>query len=68
MSSKSVCEVAYSWVKVGSFHMCLFGVLYATCGVFHNGLEKGTASVHPILCQSWEKCYGDPHNDTTSLW
>ena len=38
-----------------------------TCGDFHDGSEKGTASVHHILCQSWEKCYGDPHNDSTSL-
>jgi len=39
-----------------------------TCGDFHNGSEKGTASVHQILCQYWEKCYGEPHNDSTSLW
>ena len=38
-----------------------------TCGNFHDGSEKGTASVHKILCQSWKKCYGDPHNDSTSL-
>jgi hypothetical protein len=24
MSSKSVCQVACSWVDVGNFHMCLF--------------------------------------------
>jgi len=65
MSSESVCQVAHSWVDMGSFHMHLFGVVYVTCG---NGSEKGTASVHQILCQSWEKCYGDPHNDSTSLW
>ena len=29
--------------------------------------EKGTANVHQILCQSWEKCYRDPYNDSTSL-
>jgi len=52
---------------VGSFHICLFGVVYVTCGYFHNGSEKGTASVHQILCQSWEKCYGDPQNDSTRL-
>ena len=62
MSSESVCQVAHSWVDVGSF----FEVVYVTCGYFHDGSEKGT-SVHQILCQSWEKCYGDPHNDSTSL-
>ena len=67
MSSASVCQVACSWVEVGSFHMRLFGVVYVTCGNFHDGSEKGTVSVHQILCQSWEKCYGDPHNDSTSL-
>ena len=67
MSSESVCQVARSWVDVGSFHTCLFGAVYVTCGGFHDGSEKGTASVHQILCQSWKKCYGDPHNDSTSL-
>jgi len=67
MSSESVCQVARSWVEVGSFHMRLFGVVYMTCGDFHDGSEKGTASVHKILCQSWGKCYRDPHNDSTSL-
>jgi hypothetical protein len=28
MSSKSVCQVARSWVDVGSFHTRLFGVVY----------------------------------------
>jgi len=41
--------------------------VYVTCGDFHYGSEKGTASVHQILCQSWEKCFGDPHNDSTSI-
>jgi hypothetical protein len=52
MSSEPVCQVARSWVDVGSFHMCLFGVMFVTCGDFHDGSEKGTASVHQILCQS----------------
>ena len=38
-----------------------------TCGDFHDGSEKGTASVHQILCQSWDKWYGGSHNDSTSL-
>jgi len=67
MPSESVCQVARSWVDVDSFHTHLFGVVYMTCGDFHNGSEKGTASAHQILCQSWEKCYGEPHNDSTSL-
>jgi len=67
MSSESVCQVARRWVDVGSFHTRLFGVVYVTCGDFHDGSEKGTANVHQILCQSLEKSYGDPHNDSTSL-
>jgi hypothetical protein len=49
MSSESVCQVACSWVNVGSFHMCLFGVVYMTCGDFHDESEKGTASVRRTL-------------------
>jgi hypothetical protein len=67
MSSESVCQVACNWVDVGSFHTRLFVVVYLTCGDLHGGSEKATASVHQTLCQSWEKCYGDPHNDSTSL-
>ena len=67
MSSESVCQVAHSWVEVRSFHTRLFGVVYVTCGNFHDGSEKRTASVHQILCQSWKKCYQDPHNYSTSL-
>jgi len=61
------CEVALSGLLVFSFHTRLFEVVSVTCGDFHDGSKKGTASVHQILCQSWEKCYGDPHNDSTSL-
>jgi hypothetical protein len=67
MSNESVCHVARSWVDVGSFHTLLFGVVYVTCADFHDGSGKGTASVHQISCQSWEKCYGDNHNDSTNL-
>jgi hypothetical protein len=38
-----------------------------TCGNFHDGSEKGTASMHHFLCQSWKKWYVDPHSDSTSL-
>ena len=68
MSSESVYQVACSWVGMGSFHTHLFGVVYVTCGDFYDVSEKGTASVLQTLCQSWEKCHGDPHNDSTSLW
>jgi hypothetical protein len=58
MPSESVCQVSCSWVDVGSFHKHVFGVVYVICGDFQNGSEKGTVSVHQILCQSWEKCCG----------
>jgi hypothetical protein len=64
MSSESVRQVARSWVDVCSFHTRLFGVVYMICGDFHDGSEKGTASTHQNLWQSWENCYGDPHNDS----
>ena len=48
MSNESVCQVARSWVDVGSFHTPLFGIMYMTCGDFHDGSEKGTARVHHI--------------------
>jgi hypothetical protein len=67
MSSESLCQVSRSWVDVGSFHTRLFGVVDVTFGDLHDGSAKGTASVHHILCQSSEKCYGDLHNDLTSL-
>jgi hypothetical protein len=52
MSSESLCPVARSWVEVGSFHTHLFVVVYVTRGDFHDGSEKGTASVHKMFCQS----------------
>jgi hypothetical protein len=55
------------WADVGSFHTRLFGVVYVICGDFQGGSEKGAASVHQIVCQSWEKCYLDSHSDSTSL-
>jgi len=53
MFSESVCQVAHSLVDMGSFHIRLFGVVYVTCGDFQDGSEKGTASMHQILYQSW---------------
>jgi len=52
MSSEPVSQVSRRWVDVGSFHTRLFRVVYVTCGEFHDGSEKGTASasnVVPIL-------------------
>jgi hypothetical protein len=45
MASESVCQAARSWVDVGRFHTRLFGVVYVTYGDFHDGLEKGAASL-----------------------
>ena len=67
MFSESACQVSRREDDVGSFYTSLFGVVYVARGDFHDGSEKGTASVHQILCQSWEKCYGNPQNDSTRL-
>jgi len=67
MSSDSVCQVARSWVDVGSFHTRLFGVVYVTLGDFYDGLDNGIASMYQILCQLWERSYGDTRNVTASL-
>ena len=67
MFSESACQVSRRWDDVGRFYTRLFGVVYVTRGDFYDGSEKGTASVHQILCQSWEKCYGNPRNDSTRL-
>ena len=65
MFSESACQLSRRWDDMGSFYTCLLGVVYVTRGDFHDGSEKGTVSVHQILCQSWEKCYGNPQNDST---
>jgi hypothetical protein len=65
--SEAACQVSHRWDDVGSFYTRLFGVVYVTRGDFHDGSEKGTASERQILCQSWEKCYGNPRNDSTRL-
>jgi len=67
MFSESACQVSRRWDDVGSFYTGLFGVVYVTRGDFHDGSEKGTASVHQILCKSWEKCNRNPRNDSTRL-
>jgi hypothetical protein len=50
MSSESVCQVAHSWVDMGSFHTRLFRV---NCGYFHNGSEKGKVCIK--LCANLGK-------------
>ena len=67
MFSESACQVSRSWDDVGRFYTGLFGVVYVTRGDFYDGSEKETASVYQILCQSSEKCYGNPRNDSTRL-
>jgi hypothetical protein len=65
MSRESVCQVACSWGDVGSCSTRLFGFVYVTWGDLHDRSEKGTASVHLILIQSWETCYVE-HRETHS--
>jgi hypothetical protein len=67
MFSESANQVSRRWDEVGSFYTRLFGVVYVTRGDFYDGSEKGTASVHQILCQSRQNCYGNPRNDSTRL-
>jgi len=67
MFSESACQVSCRWDDVVSFYARLCGVVYVTRGGFGNGSEKGTVSVHQILCKSWEKCYRNPQNDSTRL-
>ena len=67
MFSQFTCQVSRRWDDVGSFYTRVFGVVYVTRGDFHDGSEKGIASVHQILCQSWEKCHGNRRNDSTRL-
>jgi hypothetical protein len=39
MPSESVCQVARSWVDVGSFHTRLFGVVYFVISSFREFLD-----------------------------
>jgi hypothetical protein len=39
-------------VDVGSFYTCLFGDVYATCGDFHDGSEKGNVLTHQFLAKN----------------
>jgi hypothetical protein len=55
MSSELVCQVAHSSVDVGSFHTRLFGVVYVTCGNFH---ERPVSHFRPHPAVSGEKQNG----------
>jgi hypothetical protein len=63
MSSDSVCQVARSWVDVGSFHTCLLGVVYMNCGDFHDGSEKKTVSVQHCVNAISGKTRSDCHSN-----
>ena len=67
MFSESACQVSCRWDDVVSFYARFCGVVYVTHGGFGNGSEKGTGSVHQILCKSLEKCYRNLRNDSTRL-
>jgi hypothetical protein len=54
MSILSVCQVTRSWVEVGSFHTRLFGVVYVTCGDFHDGSEEGKAACITFCASVWK--------------
>jgi hypothetical protein len=51
MCSESVCQAARNWVELRSFYTRLSGVVYVTCGDFHNGSEKGTGRSHKVTNQ-----------------
>jgi hypothetical protein len=67
MSSESVCQVAHSWVEMDSFRTRLFGVVYVTCGDFHNGFEEVTASSPSSLWQI-TKWLSSPTHRTSLIW
>jgi hypothetical protein len=56
MCSESVCQVARSWVEVGSFYKRLFAVVYVTCGDFHDGSENGPSHTS-VLTQQFLAIY-----------
>jgi hypothetical protein len=47
MSSESVCQIAYSWVDMGSFHTRLFGVMYFTIASVQEFLDTPPYSLTP---------------------
>ena len=67
MSSESVCQVARRWVDVGSFYTSLFGVVYVTCGDFHAGSDKGTASSPTSFWRKTKLLLSSTHH-TPLIW
>jgi hypothetical protein len=59
VSNESLCQVARNWMGMGSFRTRLFGVMYVTCGDFHDGPEKGTVSSPSSFWQN-TKCLSSP--------
>jgi hypothetical protein len=51
MSSESVCQVARSWVDVGSFQARLFGVVYCAVASVREFLD--TPSYQIMLLDKW---------------
>jgi hypothetical protein len=45
-SSESVCQVARSWVDVGSFHTRLFGVVYFAIALVREFLDTTSYTIH----------------------
>jgi hypothetical protein len=57
MSTESVCQVARSWVDVGSFHTRLFGVVYFAIASVREFLDtpshfRNAFRVQPYSCDS----------------
>jgi hypothetical protein len=55
MSSKSECQVARSWVNVGSFHTRLFGVVYFAIASVRKFLGKSSYQMFGVAMemQQW---------------
>jgi hypothetical protein len=51
MSSESVCQVARSWVDVGSFHTRLFGVVRLAMALVREFLDTPSCTVMGIRRQ-----------------
>jgi hypothetical protein len=71
MSSKPVCQVARSWVDVGSFYMRLFGVVYFAIASVREFLDTPSYSV---IIQVFEnvpslvrKIFGDVSKDNSPV-
>jgi hypothetical protein len=50
MSSESLCQVACSWVDMGTFHMSLFGVVYLAVTTVREFLDTPSCVVSTNIC------------------